>query len=278
MELKILACYLEENKFSHSVYEKQKAALERLGESFSAVIFLKENNISRFFSQTDINQSIVITTSPDLAMQMQGLGVAVVGFETDSQEMMEVSYVTLGMEEMTFSDLEKIYRRCHGLPWDILETERLKIREFSMQDMDALYELYRQPHITDDIEPLYAYEQEKLYQESYIKNIYGFYGYGMWLVFEKSTGELIGRAGLEYHEYCEENELELGYVISPKVWRRGYATEACTAIMRYAKDVLCMEKILCRVSPKNRASLLFLQKLGFQLTKKDKEWFFSYTL
>lgn len=39
--------------------------------------------------------------------------------------------------------------------------------------------------------------------------MYGYYGYGMWLVFDKASGELIGRAGLEHREFPDAVELEL---------------------------------------------------------------------
>lgn len=60
--------------------------------------------------------------------------------------------------------------------------------------------------MTDFVEPLYDYETELEYQKAYIENMYGFYEYGMWLVFLKETGRLIGRAGLEHDE--------MGYMIA----------------------------------------------------------------
>ena len=147
-----------------------------------------------------------------------------------------------------------------------------------MDDLDDLFALYAKPHVTDFIEPLYEYEQERLYEETYIERIYGFYGFGMWLVFEKDSGKLIGRAGLEYREPCREGEAELGYLITPEHWRKGYATEFCQAILSYAKDELGMERIISHVDEKNLASRQFLKKMGFQGKQMPDEWIYSYNL
>ena len=69
------------------------------------------------------------------------------------------------------------------------------VKEFSMDYLDALFELYEGEGMTEYIEPLYPYEQEKEYQQAYIRHMYGFYGYGMWIVCDKNPGALIGRAG-----------------------------------------------------------------------------------
>ncbi len=55
-----------------------------------------------------------------------------------------------------------------------------------------------------------SYEEEREYQQAYIEQMYRFYGYGMWIVCDRNTGELIGRAGVEHREELG-GELELGY-------------------------------------------------------------------
>ena len=111
-----------------------------------------------------------------------------------------------GFEEVDDEFLERIFQRCHGQPWEIARTKRCVIRELSLEDLPALEKLYQKEGVTwrldadgeripGFIEPLFAKEKEKKYQQAYITNMYGYYGYGMWLVFDKASGELIGRAG-----------------------------------------------------------------------------------
>ena len=63
---------------------------------------------------------------------------------------------------------QKVYERAHNLPWTILETKRCVIRELSMEDLPALFELYAHPEVTRFMEPLFEWEKEKEYQEKYM--------------------------------------------------------------------------------------------------------------
>ncbi len=278
LTLKNLVVYIEKEKFTPQNYERQMAYLQENTPFFQKLVFLEPENVAGLFGLEDMAATICLTTSPDMAKQMQGLGIAVLGFQAQEQEMMQANYVVLSLEQVTYRDFVRVFERHHGIPWQILETKRCFLREFCMDDLDDLFALYAKPHVTDFIEPLYEYEQERQYEETYIERIYGFYGFGMWLVFEKETGELIGRAGLEYREPCQEGEVELGYLIAPDHWRKGYATEVCKAILSYAKDQLDMERIISHVDEKNVASRQFLEKMGFHGKQMQDEWIYSYNL
>lgn len=167
-----------------------------------------------------------------------------------------------GFEEVDASFLQRVYERHHHIPWTILETKRCRVREFSMDDLDALFELYSGEGMTEYIEPLYPYEQEKEYQQAYIENMYRFYGYGMWIVCDKETGQLIGRAGVEHREELD-GELELGYAIGTPYQRKGYAAEVCSAILDYVKNELESSSVCCLIEKGNHVSRKLAEKLGF---------------
>jgi RimJ/RimL family protein N-acetyltransferase len=93
--------------------------------------------------------------------------------------------------------------------------------------------------------------------------MYGYYGYGMWLITEKTTGKVIGRAGLEHRDFDGVTELELGYLIASEWRKKGIAYEVCREIISYAKDNLGFQRINAVVDPKNTASLALLEKLNF---------------
>lgn len=172
-------------------------------------------------------------------------------------------HVLLGFEEIEAEYFVRIWQRDRGLPWTILKTERCYLRELALEDLDDLFELYAQKGMTDYIEPLYERAKEEEYQRAYIANMYAFYGYGMWLVKEKGSGRLIGRAGLEHRTLHGVSELEMGYAIGVPYQRQGYATEVCRAILAYARDNLEYEEVNCLIEPENRASLGLVEKLGF---------------
>ena len=94
--------------------------------------------------------------------------------------------------------------------------------------------------------------------------MYGYYGYGMWLVTDRVSGMLIGRAGLEHREYDGKVELELGYLIAPQWQSRGIATEICRAILEYARQNLYFERVNALTDAGNVPSIALLERLGFE--------------
>lgn len=193
---------------------------------------------------------IWIVSSKQQKQIADSLGIASVG-----EPQCGTRYAVESLAELDIEYLERVRRRYNHIPWDIGETDRCLIREFSLSDLPALYELYAKPGMTDYVEPLYDYETELEYQKAYIENMYGFYEYGMWLVFSKETGKLIGRAGLEHDE--------LGYMIAPELQNLGYATEVCRFIIDYARENTDFEELYCRIDERNEASVHLAKKLGF---------------
>lgn len=218
--------------------------------------------------EADRDQTLLIAATDETIALGKELGVATLAYmnpDFPNQTYAGVEMIVEGFEEVDADFLEKVYQRYHQIPWTILETERCVVREITLDDLDALFELYADEEISKYTEGLYPYEEEKEFQRAYINNMYRFFGYGMWLVFTKETGELIGRAGLEHREIHEQIELELGYLIGTKYQRKGYATEVCKAIIEYAKENTGFEQINCVIQNENKASIHMIEKLGFSL-------------
>lgn len=175
-----------------------------------------------------------------------------------------VLMIVEGFEEVDFMFFLRLYQRKQHLPWKILETKRTYVREMTIEDLSDLFALYQKEGMTKYVEPLKVWEEEVLYTKSYIKYQYGYYGYGMWLVFLKDTHQLIGRAGLDHRECQGETLLELGYMIDPLFQRQGFALEVCHAILTYAKQNLDFEKIHCFIQKENMPSRLLAEKLEFK--------------
>lgn len=224
---------------------------------------------------------IVAKNAQDIA-QAKRENKPIIGLDTgtNAAELWGADYVVMDENAIDEALAERVYKRHTGEPWMIAETKRCIIRELTMDDIDALFELYSKPGITDFVEPLYDYDKECEYERAYIEHMYGYYEYGMWLVFSKETGELIGRAGLENRDYCDEqetqgvpgtyhSEMELGYIIAPEYQRQGYATEVCQAILEYAWENLCPDRINCLIDEENYPSRRLVEKLGFQLIGKN---------
>ena len=153
-------------------------------------------------------------------------------------------------------------------PFYGLETEHCLIREITIADVDALYELYSQPGVTDFIEPLFDREAEIEYRQQYIDNIYQTFGFGLWGVFLKSTGELIGQNGIEYREDFTWDTADLGYVIHPKYRGSGYCKETTIAVLDYARDHTWLDYVQARIRDENTASIHICRGFGFIPTSR----------
>lgn len=172
-------------------------------------------------------------------------------------------------EELGEEELERIYRRLAGLPWNILETKRCWLREMTEADLDALYGIYAEKSVTRYMEGLFEDpEEERRYITDYRRYVYEFYEYGMWLAEEKESGYVIGRVGFE----PQEDGCELGYVIGKAWQKKGYALELCTAAIEYMRRTQeHLEEIVSRVHRENTASKKLLERLGFQKTGEEGE-------
>jgi RimJ/RimL family protein N-acetyltransferase len=208
---------------------------------------------------------LYITDDASEAKKLRNAGEAVVvwlhGGNRD-QDFSEFIFALEDPEHLEQEYIEKVYRRLKGLPWKILETERCLVRETTVEDVDAFYEIYSEPAITEHMEDLYPkVEQEKQYVKEYIEKVYTYYEFGVWTVLLKETGEIIGRAGLSMREgYAEP---ELGFLIGVPWQRKGYAGEVCRGILDYGWERLGFDRVQVLVEPENAPSLHLCRKLGF---------------
>lgn len=174
-----------------------------------------------------------------------------------------VKFACENLQELDAAYLDRVYRRYALIPWDILETERCFLRETAVEDVNAFYEIYGEPSVTEYMEDLFPdREQEIAYTRDYIRNVYEFYGFGVWTVCLKETGQVIGRAGLSYREGFADPEL--GFVIGVPWQRRGIGEEVCRAVLAFGKKELGFETVIAFAEPGNGVSVRLLEKLGFQ--------------
>lgn len=114
----------------------------------------------------------------------------------------------------------------------IIETERLFLREMTNKDFDSLYVVLSDSDIMQHYP--YTFDEERV--SNWInKNIerYKMYGFGLWAVCLKETGEMIGDCGLTIQNIDGKQLPEIGYHINKKYWRNGYASEAAVAVRNW---------------------------------------------
>ena len=95
-------------------------------------------------------------------------------------------------------------------------------------------------------------------------------GYGLWAVENQSSGDLLGRCGLQY--LPDTGEVEVDFVLDRDCWGHGYATEAGRAGVCYGFQELGLDRIVGIVHTGNGASQRVLEKLGMVRIER-KEFF-----
>ena len=115
----------------------------------------------------------------------------------------------------------------------MMETERLLLRRYAMEDFDALYEILSDPETMRHYPAPFDAERVRGWIAWNLDN-YEKYGFGLWAVVRKDTGEFIGDCGLTLQNIDGETLPEIGYHIHKKYWRQGYASEAARAVRDWA--------------------------------------------
>lgn len=183
----------------------------------------------------------------------------------------KASYVVYDKEDIDDDMLELVCARKYNEPLVISETGKFIIREMTVGDLPHLYELYQTLSDCPYVEPLYEYEDEKAFTIKYIENMYGFFGYGLWLVFDKKTGELVARAGIENRSIDGQNCQELGYLVKKSWQGKHVAWEVMNHIVDIAKDRFCLEELYICTEKTNNPSIQLALKLGFTLYAGDTD-------
>ncbi|WP_046744773.1 GNAT family N-acetyltransferase [Kordia zhangzhouensis] len=150
----------------------------------------------------------------------------------------------------------------------ILETKRLLLREFTVNDAEFILELVNTPLWLEFIgdknirnkENAIDYIENRL-QKSYINN-----GYGLWLMQLKVDATPIGMCGLLNRESLED--IDIGFALLPEHERKGYTYEAAKATLTYAEKVLQIPKVVAITNTNNIASIRLLNKLGLQFDQE----------
>jgi len=209
--------------------------------------------------------AFIITDSREIADKgkRKGIGFALyTNGKSNSESFKDALYCIERLSDTSDEALERMYLRYKGLPWDILESSRCLVREITVEDIDALYEIYDDKETKRYIEDLYAEKaKEVIFTREYIANQYRFFEYGIWVVIDKSNGRIIGRAGLS--ERAGFDNLELGFIFRKEYWGKGFAYEVCSGIIDYAKDYLGIDRIISFTMNENIRAIRLLERLGF---------------
>lgn len=219
-------------------------------------------------AQTGLNSADTFAFTDDRSLadllKARGIGFAVYdNAKSKAASFPDALYLIDQICALSLAQIERMLLRFLKLPWQIAKTTRCLIREITVDDVDALYGIYNESaEAFQYTEGLFEDpDREKAYTRDYIGQQYRFYEYGIWIVTDRETGKIIGRAGIDNRQGYEDPEL--GYVFALSYRHKGYAFEVCSAILTYAANILQLERLNAFTIRENTDSVKLLERLGF---------------
>ena len=149
----------------------------------------------------------------------------------------------------------------------ILETERLLLREFFPNDVDALA-LVLSDHETMRFYPAALDRAGVAAWIERNRRRYADAGHGLWAMVLKSSGEVVGDCGLSRQTVDGTDEIEIGYHVRRDLWGQGYAPEAARACQGYGFARLGADRLISLIRPENLPSRRVAEKTGLSLWKE----------
>jgi ribosomal-protein-alanine N-acetyltransferase len=145
----------------------------------------------------------------------------------------------------------------------VLETERLLLRETTMNDARAILNVFTDEEVTRyyNVSPFTDIEQARQVVAGRRRRFES--GQGIrWAIARKEDNQVIGSCG--YTNWVAEwRKAEIGYELGRPHWGHGIMTEALREIIRFGFQRMNLNRIEAMVMPPNTASANVLIKLGF---------------
>jgi ribosomal-protein-alanine N-acetyltransferase len=152
------------------------------------------------------------------------------------------------------------------------ETDRLILRELTPDDAEALYHIYHEPDVLKYFSrrPPDSIEAERAGIERHMGH-YDRHGFGLWATILRESGELIGRCGLICQQVDGIEDVEVGYLLSPRFWGRGLASEAARASRDFGFRVAGCPRLISIINTQNIASKRVAAAIGMKPSRQT--WF-----
>lgn len=145
-----------------------------------------------------------------------------------------------------------------------LVTERLRMRGWRDEDFEPFARMLGVPEVARGLGAEAGMTPGEAWRHmALMAGHWDLKGYGNWVLEERETGEVVGRAGLYYPP--DWPEIEVGWTVAPERWGKGYAPEAGRAAAAWGAEQLGLRHIVSLIDPSNERSIRVAEKLGEKL-------------
>lgn len=95
-------------------------------------------------------------------------------------------------------------------------------------------------------------------------------GFCLWRIVRRPDGKTLGFCGLQPFKLENRREVEIGWWLAKRYWRRGLATETARLAMRHALEIAGLARVIAIAMPQNAASRHVMHKLGMRYARSAK--------
>ena len=149
----------------------------------------------------------------------------------------------------------------------MIETERLLLREYTMDDFAALYEIMSDAETMQHYPAPFDETRTRRWIEWNREN-YSKYGFGLWAVVLRENNEFIGDCGITIQNIDGKLLPEIGYHINKKYWKQGFASEAAQAVRDWAFENTNYQSLYSYCKYTNVASYKTAEAIGMRFEKE----------
>jgi RimJ/RimL family protein N-acetyltransferase len=146
----------------------------------------------------------------------------------------------------------------------VLKTERLLLRHLEPDDADVMFAIIGDPITMRHYPHTFSREDAVNWIERNRRR-YEEYGFGLYAVVLKSSGEMIGDCGIARQTVEGHSQLEVGYHLLRSQWGHGYATEAAEACIGLAFDQFGANKVISLIRAENLPSRRVAERNGMSI-------------
>ena len=148
-----------------------------------------------------------------------------------------------------------------------LETERLRLRPYRLEDIDDLHAMFSDPEHMRWYPAPFDRETTRSWLELQVA-AYATRGYALWIVEDRSSGVFLGTAGPTLQIVEGVDEVEIGWHTRPGRKGEGIAPEAAAAARDWAFAHLEIDHLIALVRPENLASGRVAEKVGMHIDRE----------
>lgn len=151
---------------------------------------------------------------------------------------------------------------------ETFETVRLRAERLRHTHSQEVLVMHKEAKVMDTLGKLKTQEQSRGWLENNLKH-WSQYGYGIWIFYDKTDGQFVGRGGLRNDNVEGTKEIEIEYALMPKYWSKGLGTEIGEAVINRAKE-LGLKSIVAYTRKDHAASINIMKKMGFTYERDMK--------